>query len=116
MRLQLVEIGLHGLGAGQHDQVAGRNRSTGADPSKVHLRVQAQRIGSLWFEQRGYATATAFSFASRLSNAWRIGGNGVFGIEHQPVQVGHAEDTLPVRRLEPVEARIAGARCRRGNG
>ena len=35
---------LHGLGAGQDDQVAGRDRLARPDPAEVDLRVQAQRV------------------------------------------------------------------------
>jgi hypothetical protein len=38
------QVGLHGLGAGQHDQVGRRHALAGADPAEVHLRMQAQGV------------------------------------------------------------------------
>ena len=104
------EVGLHALGAGQHDQVGGRDRLPGADPAEIHLRVQAQRVevgvvGDARIHRRDHAQR-----GRARAHVCGAVGERVLGVEEEPVQVGqHAEHRPPGARLQPVQAGLQQA-------
>ena len=100
-----LPIGAYVLGAGQHDEIGPARTLARPDPLQVDTRLQAQGIEvgvvgntrqrrHLHHERRGVIAAL-------------IAGDGVLGVEIEPVQPGqHAEHRFAGLTFQPVQARF----------
>ncbi len=99
------EIGTHTLGAGQDDQVGGRNGLSGTDETKIDLRVQTQRIevGVVAdARQHRHHHFQHFGGIGRLAHI-----DGILGFQVEIHQVRqHAQHRLAGTSLKPVQPRL----------
>ena len=99
---QPVQVGLHRLGAGQHEQVAGRNALPGTDPVEVDLRMQTQGVEVVVVGAARIDHGDGLESGGCLADDF--GGDCILGIEHQSVQIGnHAQHRFAGALLQPVE-------------